>query len=88
MLYAFKLGVLAFDATRLCASDVDFPIDVLLYKPRSFEMVEHRFQSEDLRPISNWWQERMRTSVAELPAEWVEKAFSRLNAAGIGTPHG
>ncbi|MBV8819984.1 MAG: hypothetical protein JO022_16590, partial [Acidobacteriaceae bacterium] len=24
--YAFKLGILAFDATRLCASDVDFPI--------------------------------------------------------------
>jgi putative proteasome-type protease len=88
LLYAFKLGVLAFDATRLCASDVDFPIDVLLYKPRSFEMVEHRFQSQDLRPISNWWQERMRTSVAELPAEWVEKAFSRLNTAGLEAPHG
>ena len=25
MLYAFKVGMLAFDATRLCAADVDFP---------------------------------------------------------------
>src|SRR5437870_4501969 len=30
MPYAFKVGILAFDATRLCAADVDFPIDVLL----------------------------------------------------------
>ncbi len=85
LLYAFKLGVLAFDATRLCASDVDFPLDVVLYKPRSFSIVEHRYQREDLRPISNWWQERMRTAVAELPAQWVESAFSRLGGTGNGS---
>ena len=28
ILYAFKVGILAFDATRLCAADVGFPIDV------------------------------------------------------------
>jgi len=28
MVYAFKVGLLAFDATRLCAADVDFPMDV------------------------------------------------------------
>jgi len=83
LLYAFKLGILAFDATRLCASDVDFPIDVVLYKPRSFNIVEHRYQREDLRHISNWWQERMRSSVAELPAGWVEAAFSRLGRTGL-----
>src|SRR3982751_6424779 len=31
ILYAFKLGILSFDATRLCAADVDFPLDILLY---------------------------------------------------------
>ena len=30
------------DATRLCAADVDFPIDLLLYTRGTFEMVEHR----------------------------------------------
>jgi putative proteasome-type protease len=78
LLYAFKLGILAFDATRLCASDVDFPIDVLLYKRGSYELVEHRYAHEDLKQISNWWQERMRAAVAELPSPWVESAFSRL----------
>jgi putative proteasome-type protease len=76
--FAFKLGILAFDATRLCAADVDFPIDVLLYPKDSHELVEHRFQRDDLREISNWWQERMRRSVEDLPSEWIERALSKL----------
>ncbi len=79
IVYAFKVGFLAFDATRLCAADVDFPIDVLLYSRGSFELVEHRYQRDELRQISNWWQERMRCSVQELPAEWVERALSKVN---------
>lgn len=78
MQYAFKVGLLAFDATRLCTTDVAFPMDVLLYKQGSFELVEHRYESEDLKQISNWWQERMRHSVQDLPSEWIETAFSRL----------
>ena len=38
MLYAFKVGLLAFDATRLCAADVDFPMDVILYSRGSFQL--------------------------------------------------
>jgi putative proteasome-type protease len=87
LLYAFKVGILAFDATRLCAADVDFPIDVLLYTRGSFELVEHRYEREDLRPISNWWQERMRRSVQELPSGWVESAYSKLDAkTRVGLP--
>jgi putative proteasome-type protease len=76
--YAFKVGLLAFDATRLCAADVDFPMDVLLYSRGSFEMIEQRYERDDLRHISNWWQERMRASVHDLPSEWIEAAFARL----------
>jgi putative proteasome-type protease len=78
MLYAFKVGLLAFDATRLCAADVDFPMDVLLYSKGSYNLVEQRYQREDVAAISQWWQERMRRSVQDLPAEWIEAAFSRL----------
>jgi putative proteasome-type protease len=78
MLFAFKVGLLAFDATRLCAADVDYPIDVLLYKKDSHEFIEQRYHLNDLREISAWWQERMRCSVRELPAEWIERAFSKL----------
>jgi putative proteasome-type protease len=83
MLYAFKVGLLAFDATRLCAADVGFPVDVLLYSRGSFELVEHRYNMDDLREISNWWQDRMRRSVQDLPSEWVEAAFSRLTGSSM-----
>jgi putative proteasome-type protease len=79
LFYAFKLGILAFDATRLCASDVDFPIDLLVYKRGSYEMIEHRYAREDLAQISSWWQDRMRRAVDELPSAWVEAAFRKLN---------
>lgn len=78
--YAFKLGILAFDATRLCASDVDFPIDLLVYKRGSYQLVEHRYAREDLAQISSWWQERMRRAVDELPAPWVDAAFRKLKS--------
>jgi putative proteasome-type protease len=78
MQYAFKVGLLAFDATRLCAADVDFPIDVLLYSKGSFTLVEQRYERDDLREISNWWQDRMRRAVHDLPSQWIDVAFSRL----------
>ena len=78
MLYAFKVGLLAFDATRLCAAGVDFPLDAILYSRGSFALVEQRYMMDDLREISNWWQERMRRSVQDLPSAWVEAAFSKL----------
>lgn len=78
MLFAFKVGILAFDATRLCAGDVDFPIDVLLYTRGSFALIEHRYQRNDLREISDRWQEMMRSAVSELPSGPVEAAFSKL----------
>jgi putative proteasome-type protease len=78
MPYAFKLGLLAFDSTRRCAADVDFPIDVLLYEKDRYEMIEHRYEREDLREISTWWQDRMRRSVNDLPSELIDRAFARL----------
>lgn len=85
LLYAFKLGILSFDATRLCAADVDFPLDVLLYTRGSFKLIEHRYERDDLKQISNWWQERMRAAIDELPSKWMESAFSKL-AAGTRSP--
>jgi len=78
LLYAFKVGLLAFDATRLCAADVGFPMDVILYSRGAFALVEQRYEMDDLRQISTWWQERMRRAVHDLPSEWIEAAFSRL----------
>lgn len=76
--YAFKVGFLSFDSSRISAADVDYPIDVLLYAKDSFQIIEHRYEEQDLREISNWWQDRLRKSVNDLPTEKVERAFSKL----------
>ena len=37
--FALKAGFLSFDATRISANDVDYPIDVLYYEKDSFHIV-------------------------------------------------
>lgn len=78
---ALKIGILAFDSTRRSASDVDFPIDVLLYQKDSNRYIEHRFERNDLIHISDWWQNRLRQALEELPSEWVQDAWSKLQGA-------
>jgi putative proteasome-type protease len=78
MRFAFKVGCLAFDSTRISAADVDFPIDVVLYVKGSGKLVEHRYLREELQQVSSWWQDRLRASIDALPAEWIEQAFSKL----------
>lgn len=77
--FALKVGCLAFDSTRISAADVDFPVDVVLYERDSFEIVEYRYGKEDLAVISNWWQDRLRRSVRELPVDWMDPVLERLS---------
>jgi putative proteasome-type protease len=75
---ALKLGVLAFDSTRISATDVGFPIDVVLYRRDSHRTVQHRYENNDLAHLREWWQARLRQSVVELPGEWEATALSKL----------
>ena len=85
MSYALKVGCLAFDSTRISASDVDFPIDVILYERDTFELVSQRYEKQDLAEISNWWQDRLRQSVNELRSDWAEPLLSRLRSSERAT---
>ncbi|MBI2192682.1 MAG: peptidase [Planctomycetes bacterium] len=78
MRHALKVGYLAFDSTRISAADVDFPIDVVLYARDSYRILEHRYDKDDFKDISNWWQEQLRQSVHELPSQWMDRIFSEL----------
>jgi putative proteasome-type protease len=73
--FALKVGCLAFDSTRISAADVDFPIDVAIFEKNSYRITQHRYCKQDLAPISDWWQERLRNSVRELPAEFIDRVF-------------
>jgi len=84
--FALKVGCLAFDSTRISAADVDFPIDVAIYERNSYHVTEHRYFKQDLAPISDWWQDRLRNSVRELPAEWIDRVFMNVLPTADTTP--
>jgi putative proteasome-type protease len=75
---ALKVGFLAFDATRTSSTSVEYPLDVVLYRHDTFDVVEHRFQKEDLADISSWWQSRIYESVEKLPSNWVDRLLNLL----------
>lgn len=75
---AMKVGFLAFDATRTSSTSVEYPIDVVLYRHDTFDIVEHRFEKEDLAEISSWWQSRIYDSVEKLPSKWADRLLESL----------
>jgi len=77
--FAVKVGCLAFDSTRISAADVDFPVDLVLYRRDSFRMIEHRYEQDDLVDISTWWDDALREAIKNLPSEWMDRVLARLN---------
>ncbi len=69
--FALKTGFLSFDSTRVSANDVGFPIDVVIYKDTG-EMIEKRFEEEDLKDISTVWGERLSDIIKEVPEDWID----------------
>ncbi len=84
--HAFKVALLSFDETRVSAADVDFPIDVVLYRRGSFRVIERRFEKHDLEQLSRWWDDRLRRAVEETPGEWFDQAFNAMD--GTSEPPG
>lgn len=76
--FALKVGLLAFDSTRISATDVDLPVDVVLYEADSFKFVEHRFFKEDLHELSDWWMERLKENIRAMPSEFIERVVAQL----------
>lgn len=75
---ALKSGYLAFDATRASASDVDFPLDVVVYRRDTYRMIEHRYEASDLRDLTNWWQESIVGAFRDAPDDWVRTVLDKL----------
>jgi putative proteasome-type protease len=75
---ALKAGFLSFDSTRISAADVDFPIDVALYKADSFNLVEHHYEQDDLASVSAQWDKELKGALKNISNEWMDTAFSKL----------
>lgn len=85
---ALKVGFLAFDATRTSSTSVEYPLDVVLYRHDTFDILEHRFQKDDLAEISAWWQSRIADAVGKLPATWVDRLLEALPKDTRSSPPG
>lgn len=77
---ALKVGYLAFDATRTSATDVDFPLDVILYQRGSYVMLERRFERRDLIELSEWWQARISEAVEAADAPLIRETIESLRS--------
>ena len=75
MRIALKAGFLSFDSTRVSSNNVDFPIDIALYKRDSFDMIEHRYEQSDLENISTQWAEELKNALQNIPEDWLDRAF-------------
>lgn len=71
--FALKAGFLSFDATRISANDVDYPIDVLYYEKDSFNIIEKRYEKKDLTALSQGWNKDLTKSINKLTDDWMDK---------------
>ncbi|MDB5088234.1 MAG: Proteasome subunit [Mucilaginibacter sp.] len=76
---SLKTGFLSFDSTRVSSNNVDFPIDVALYKKDSFHIIEKRYEKKDLEYISTQWAEELKTALENISEGWMDDAFNKLD---------
>ena len=74
--FALKAGFLSFDATRISANDVEYPIDVVYYDKDSFNIIEKRYSKEEMQKISRLWNTKLSESINNLPDKWMDKLFN------------
>jgi putative proteasome-type protease len=67
---AVGLAYLAFDATRISVTDVDFPLDMLVFDAARQRFNQRRFTAEMLATPREWWQQRLQAALTELPLSW------------------
>lgn len=75
---ALKSGFLSFDSTRVSANDVDFPIDVLVYKRDSYKFNIKRYELDDMFEISKLWGEKLKESIESIPDDWMKSVLQDI----------
>jgi putative proteasome-type protease len=79
MKLALKAGFLSFDSTRVSSNNVDFPIDVVLYKKDTFKLAEHRYEKKDLENVSTQWAEELKLALENISEDWMDVTFNKLS---------
>ncbi len=79
--FALKVSFLSFNATQVSSNDVDYPVDVILYRKDSFYMVDQRLTQEQMNQYSSWWQKRLGTAIEEFPSDWAEELVKKYQVS-------
>jgi len=70
--FGLKTGFLSFDSTRVSANDVGFPIDIVIFKSSTGEMIEKRFEESEMEDISSKWGDALTEIIKEIPETWID----------------
>jgi len=76
--HALRLGFLSFNATYQCCVDVDYPIDVVLYRRDTYDLVEHRYERKQLIPIAEEWENILVRASENLSTDWTQDILGKL----------
>ncbi len=75
MEFALRSGFLSFDATKISANDVDYPIDIVVLRKNEYNLTETRFEEKELGQLSEYWNSRLKQGIDNLPAEALSRAL-------------
>ncbi|MEQ8241294.1 MAG: peptidase [Cyclobacteriaceae bacterium] len=78
--FGLKSGFLSFDATRISANDVDYPIDTAILRKDTFQLIEKRFEEKDLRHLSEHWDTSLKVAINQLPSINLKTSFEKDDA--------
>jgi putative proteasome-type protease len=73
--FGLKSGFLSFEATRISANDVSYPLDTVILRKNEFQLLQHRFEEKDLGHISDFWSKRLSDAIDKLPASKLMEAL-------------
>lgn len=76
---ALGLAYLAFDATRTSVMDVASPVDVIVFDPSTRVLSQKRFDAAALAGAAEWWQQRLRAALSELPMDWAKSLLENAD---------
>lgn len=74
---ALLAGFLAFDATRVSANDVGYPLDVVLYEKDSFHITESRIEKSQMDDTARRWNQALLSAMQQLPTEWMDPILGK-----------
>ncbi|MDE2968426.1 MAG: peptidase [Chloroflexota bacterium] len=65
---ALRLAMISFNSTEASSADVGPPVDAVVYLNDAFAVRERRFDAEELRPLTQFWQGAIEDAVQRAQA--------------------